>query len=134
LCRFLPTTENREIARLQGKIHGLLEGVIQRRKQAVAKGAERSYGNDLLGFMLQAAGGEEAKAGFDLQSVFSNSETFYFAGQDTVVSAMGWALLLLARHPDWQERARAEVHEVCGAGNGAIDATKLNRLKIVSPP
>ncbi|KAG0564880.1 hypothetical protein KC19_8G147200 [Ceratodon purpureus] len=129
--RFLPTKQNKEVARLQKANHDLLANVIEKRKKAIANGTEVSYGNDLLGHMLRALEGKGASVDFNLKSVFNNAEAFYFAGQDTVASAMNFALLMLARHPEWQDRARKEVNEVCGSRNDAIDAAKLNRLKTV---
>lgn len=37
--------------------------------------------------------------------------TLYFAGQDTIVSTLLWVLYFLAKHPEYQERARSEVLE-----------------------
>lgn len=117
---------------MQKANHTLLEDVIAKRKKAVANGTETSYGTDLLGHMLRAAEGKGATADFNLKSVFHNAEAFYFAGQDTIANAMTFSLLMLARHPEWQDRARKEVNEVCGSRNDGIDAGKLNRLKTVS--
>lgn len=42
-----------------------------------------------------------------------------------------WGLMLLASHPKWQDRARAEVLEVCG---GQIpDAKELGKMGVVCP-
>ncbi|KAJ4727306.1 putative Cytochrome P450 [Melia azedarach] len=41
-----------------------------------------------------------------------------------------WALLLLAEHPEWQERVRAEVTETCR--NGLPDVDMLPSLKILT--
>ena len=68
---------------------------------------------------------------FDFESVVDNTQMFYIAGQDTVAVVAGFSMLMLARHPEWQDRAHKEVHEVWATGT-AIDASGLNRLKIVS--
>ena len=130
--RLLPTKTNREIERLKRQNWRLLKDIIGNRKKAVANGTEKSYGNDLLGHMLRAAEGAGAAGDFTLNSVFNNAEAFYFAGQDTVANAMAFTMLMLARHPEWQDRARKEVTEVCGSRNGALDASKLTQLKTVS--
>lgn len=132
-CRLLPTSTNREMARLKKETQNLLDDIVGARRKATVGGSEVSYGNDLLGHMLHAAEGKGASAEFNLNSVFRNAEALYFAGQDTVANAFGFALLMLARHPEWQQRARHEVNEICGSPATSIDAAKLNRLKIVSP-
>ncbi|CAM6066140.1 unnamed protein product [Sphagnum tenellum] len=48
----------------------------------------------------------------------------------TTSSFLTWTMLLLAEYPEWQERARSEIREVCNFNND-IDATKLNQMKIV---
>nr|CAB3488900.1 unnamed protein product [Digitaria exilis] len=42
-----------------------------------------------------------------------------------------WCLMLLAAHPDWQVRARAEVLEVC-RGQTMLDIDTLRQLKIIT--
>ena len=42
-----------------------------------------------------------------------------------------WGLMLLALHPEWQDRARAEILEVCG---GQIpDTERLSKMGVVCP-
>lgn len=57
-------------------------------------------------------------------------KTFYFAGHETTTSLLGWTILLLATHKDWQEKARKEVVELFGQTNPHSDG--VARLKIVS--
>lgn len=39
---------------------------------------------------------------------------FFLAGHETSASALGWALYLLATHPQWQDRAAAEAAQFSG--------------------
>lgn len=64
--------------------------------------------------------------------VVDNCKNIYFAGHETTAVAASWCLMLLALHPEWQERARAEVMEVCGRGGRSLDANALQEIKIVS--
>uniref|UniRef100_A0A453SAN0 Secologanin synthase n=1 Tax=Aegilops tauschii subsp. strangulata TaxID=200361 RepID=A0A453SAN0_AEGTS len=43
-------------------------------------------------------------------------KTFFFAGKQTTTNLLTWATVLLAMHPEWQDRARQEVLAVCGLG------------------
>ena len=46
-------------------------------------------------------------------------------GHETTSQLLTWAMYLLARHPDWQERLRSEVAEVSG---GLSEPTKYEHL------
>ena len=110
----------------------LLREAMDGRRNAVQSGKMTSYGNDLLGRMLTAAkeGWDENTAEFNLGSVLNNCRLFYFAGQETVANTTGFAMLMLAENPEWQERARKEVLEVVGEEE-YYHVSVLSRLKVV---
>ncbi|RCV19747.1 hypothetical protein SETIT_4G000300v2 [Setaria italica] len=56
----------------------------------------------------------------------------YFAGHETAAVTATWCLMLLAAHPDWQERARAEALEVCCGQTTVMDIDTLRQLKILT--
>jgi PHYB activation tagged suppressor 1 len=94
-----------------------------------------SYGNDLLGLMLNATiedttikGG---KVHFGMKALMDNCKTFFIAGHETTATLLTWAMMLLASHTTWQEHAREEIIKVCGHGDRAIDANMFNKLKTV---
>lgn len=89
--------------------------------------AEGEGGNDLLGRLL-AARNPESGAPMGDEDVISNLLTLLEAGHETTARALTWALYLMARAPEWQERVRAEVVSV--AGNGRIEAAHVPRLAI----
>ncbi|GAQ88940.1 Cytochrome P450 [Klebsormidium nitens] len=130
--KYIPTERNRRIAALRARVHGMLNSIIENRRQAGAKAAaahdgHAEYGDDLLGRLL-AATDEEGK----LSSVelMDQCKTFFFAGHETTATAMAWSLALLAQHPEWQDRARAEIRSVCG--KNAPDLSMLAELKVVN--
>lgn len=120
--------------RMLNKLDTLLFNVINRRREAVLSAKASSYGNDLLGLMLAAAsdGWEEGCVEFNLASVMNNCKLFYFAGQDTVSNTCIFMLLMLAVHPEWQERARQEVLDVVDADEEKFDARVLSQLKVLA--
>jgi len=61
--------------------------------------------------------------------IIDNCKTIFFAGHDTTSITASWCLMLLATYQDWQDRARAEVLEVCG--NDSLDANILRSMKTV---
>lgn len=114
------------------KMNFIIQEVIKCRLEAVASKKTSSNGKDLLEHMLEAAsdGWNEDTTEFNLASVFENCKLFYMAGQDTVANATSYAMLLLALHPDWQERARKEVLEVVG-NEESFNPSVLSHLKLL---
>ncbi|WOL08859.1 Cytochrome P450 [Canna indica] len=112
--RFLPTKMNARSWRLEKEIRRRLAALIRRRREIIsdddsggAGGGDRKA-KDLLGVMLNAEG---ITAG----DIVEECKTFFFAGKQTTSYLLTWATVLLAMHPDWQERGRAEVLRVCGS-------------------
>jgi len=81
------------------------------------------------------AGGKKAPAAIPVSDMLEECKTFFFAGKQTTTNLLTWATVLLAMHPDWQERARREVLAVCGADE-LPSKDHLPKLKTVSsdPP
>lgn len=113
-------------------IDTILRGVVNDRLEAAARNKTSSYGDDLLGRMLTAAtdGWEEDTPEFNLASVLNNCKLFYLAGQDTVANVIVFTMLMLALHPEWQDRARKEILEVI-CHNESFNTSLLSRLKVL---
>ncbi|CAI0451084.1 unnamed protein product [Linum tenue] len=141
--RFLPSKYNREIKSLKAEVERLLMEIIQSRKDGVEIGRGCSYGNDLLGVLLNQLqnnddgksgknGGGSNKNGLDLQLIMDECKTFFFAGHETTSLLLTWTVMLLASNPDWQEKVRAEVNQVCGSQPPTLDhLPKLTVLHMV---
>ena len=111
------------------KVNALLHETINSRREALRNGGSS---DDLLGRMLTAAteGWDEKALEFNLASVLNNCKLFYFAGQDTVANVTNFAMLMLATHPEWQDRARKEVLDVLGDQENN-NPNAISRLKLV---
>ncbi|KNE59345.1 hypothetical protein AMAG_03643 [Allomyces macrogynus ATCC 38327] len=90
---------------------------LKARKAAGLVGNE--LGMDLLDFMVEAADGDTEYTREDLRS---DTVIFFVGGHDTTSNALTTAIYFLGRHPELQERARAEVlsvlddvHPTCSA-------------------
>lgn len=132
--RFFPSKYNREIKALKGKVEGLLMEIIQSRKDCVEIGRSSSYGNDLLGMLLNEMQKKKNGNGLslNLQIIMDECKTFFFAGHETTALLLTWTVMLLATNPTWQQKVRAEVLSVCNGGTPSLDhLPKLSLLSMV---
>lgn len=120
--RYLPTKNNMMRWRLEKETRESVRKLIERS----SKGRENS--KNLLGLLIAAS---EEEHGFGVEEVINECKTFYFAGKETTSVLLTWALLLLAFHQEWQDRAREEVFRVCKSNN-LPSAENLNDFKIVT--
>ncbi|KAL5212470.1 hypothetical protein ABZP36_023317 [Zizania latifolia] len=113
--RFLPTKKNRLSWRLDREIRRSLTRLIGRRSdEADGEKADGGSFRDLLGLMINASQ-KKPRETIPVEDMVEECKTFFFAGKQTTTNLLTWATVLLAMHPDWQERARREVLNVCGA-------------------
>ncbi|TVU32987.1 hypothetical protein EJB05_24755, partial [Eragrostis curvula] len=122
--RFLPTKKNWQSWKLDREIRRNLTRLIARRSDEAAEEEENAGDDagsfrDLLGAMINA-GERKTRApsspkAIPVAEMLEECKTFFFAGKQTTTNLLTWATVLLAMHPEWQEEARREVLEVCGA-------------------
>lgn len=90
--------------------------------------AGESGSHDLLARLLAARNPETGQPMTETQLI-DNLLTLLEAGHETTARALTWTLYLLARAPEWQTAARAEVNGV--AGRDTITAAHLPHMPIV---
>lgn len=131
----LPTPAFLELKRIKRTVEASIREIIQDRKDSVEAGKSASYGADLLGLMLaesETVGTKDEKQKpqqLSMQQLVDECKTFFFAGHETTAQLLTWTLLLLAANTSWQDRARAEVMNVCK--NKLPDSESAARMKIV---
>jgi cytochrome P450 len=136
-CRFFPIPRNREISKLIHKNEKILKQIIQIRQEQAR--VDKSFcAKDILDLMMSTHSNNYKRkvvngttCQLNIQNLVDECKTLFLAGYATTASHLTWTMLLLAEYPEWQERARIEVREVCGFNN-EMDVTKLNQMKIVS--
>ncbi|KAL6961007.1 hypothetical protein U1Q18_038770 [Sarracenia purpurea var. burkii] len=117
------------------EVERLLMEIIQSRKDCVEVGRGSSYGNDLLGMLLNEM--QKKRSGLNgfnlnLQLIMDECKTFFFAGQETTALLLTWTIMLLASNPTWQDKVRAEVNQVCNGAAPSVDhLPKLTLLNMV---
>jgi cytochrome P450 len=107
-----PSPANRRAERIRKVVWGLADALIADRR---ADGAE---GHDLLSRLL-AARDPETGEGLPDADVRDEAVIFLIAGHETTGSALAFTLYLLGRHPEVQDRVRAEAHEAAGEADVA---------------
>ncbi|XP_059454567.1 cytochrome P450 CYP72A616-like [Corylus avellana] len=123
--RFLPTKKNKRRYEIDKEIKSMLRKMIAGKEQAMRNG---EFGdNDLLGLLLQCK--EESDSGMTIDDVIEECKLFYFAGQETTAGLLTWTMIVLSMHPDWQQKARDEVLQICA--KRPLDSEAINQLKIV---
>lgn len=105
--------------------------IIESRKTCVEMGRSESYGNDILGILMNELKNKK-RDGFslNLQLIMDECKTFFFAGHETTALLLTWTIMLLASNPEWQEKLREEVAQVCNGATPSMD--HLPKLRLVS--
>ncbi|KAK2386500.1 cytochrome P450 714C2 [Trifolium repens] len=118
--RYLPTKTNRKSWILAKEVKSLILEVVKERKE------KTSFEKDLLQMVIEGS----KKSNFTQEAsdnfIIDNCKNISLAAESTAVVS-SWCLMLLATNQNWQDRARAEVLEIC---RGRIpDYDMLSRMK-----
>ena len=115
----------RPMARAASEMRGAVQAIVRRRRSALETSGEGA--SDIMGRMLAARHPDTHEPMTDARMV-DNLATFLEAGHQTTAQALTWALYLLARAPQWQDRIRAEV--IAAAGVAPITAEHTAHMPI----
>ncbi|KAI4355959.1 hypothetical protein L6164_000015 [Bauhinia variegata] len=138
--RFLPTKANREILKSQKEVETLILKVIndreeENRKMGAGTGGNQS-GKDLLQAILEgAATAFEHNYNEMKHFIVASCKTIYFAGAESISLAASWTMMLLASHPQWQQRVRSEIQDTFGnvlSPHCFDDMDKFRKLKTLT--
>ncbi|WP_406274317.1 cytochrome P450 [Nocardia sp. NBC_00881] len=103
----VPTPAHRRFRRSMHQIDEIVNGIIDRHQHIDGDGA------DLLSMMISA---EDQDTGERMSKRQLRDEVFtmLFAGHETSANTLSWVWYLLAKHPEIEEKAHAEVDAVLG--------------------
>lgn len=135
-CRFLPTRKNRKRKNLDKSITSMLRTIIQRKESMMR--TRETNAEDLLSLLLQSnyenslesTASNKNNMNLTMEEIIEECKQFYLAGHETTSSLLTWTMIVLAMHPNWQDKAREEVIGVCGKQQP--NAAMISQLKIVS--
>jgi cytochrome P450 len=101
---WFPRLHRRSTRRSARVIRGLIEGLTAERAAAIAEGrAPQDLATKIMTTPDPMSGERFATA-----EMIDQVAIFFLAGHETSASALGWALYLLATHPEAQDRVAAE--------------------------
>ncbi|MER5758406.1 cytochrome P450 [Streptomyces sp. NPDC002082] len=128
-----PTPGNKRAAAAMDELYAVCDGIIaERRSSGSGSGSgsgseEAGADEDLLSLLAAASSVDDGE--FDATELREQVLIFLLAGHETTATSLAFSLHLLARHPELQERARAEVTSVLGDRTpGAADLDRLPYL------
>ncbi|MFE9562961.1 cytochrome P450 [Streptomyces sp. NPDC006487] len=128
LPRTWPTPGNKRAAASMDELYAVCDGIIAERRRIT--GAGEGDGQDLLSLLATASSADDGE--FDATELRDQVLIFLLAGHETTATSLAFSLHLLARHPDLQDRARAEIAAVLGDRTpGAADLDRLPYLSQV---
>ena len=116
LPRWLPRGHKAQTRRTAAAIRALIRDLVEARLKMLETGAAP---DDLATKIMTQADPETGDC-FETEEMIDQVAIFFLAGHETSASALGWALYLLATHPDWQDRVAAEAAAVAGTGFGTL--------------
>ncbi|XP_039050086.1 cytochrome P450 CYP749A22-like isoform X2 [Hibiscus syriacus] len=130
ISKLWKSTDMVEAEELEKGIQVRVMEIVKKREDKVVSGESDCFGDDFLGLLVKAYHDSDKGKRLLLQDLVGECKTFYLAGQETVNSLLGWTVLLLSIHRDWQEKARREVIEIFGDQNPHLEG--IPKLKTMS--
>ncbi|WP_407836761.1 cytochrome P450 [Streptomyces sp. DSM 116496] len=123
-----PTPGNKRAAAAMDELYAVCDGIIaERRSGSSSSSQEVGAGEDLLSLLAAASSVDDGE--FDATELREQVLIFLLAGHETTATSLAFSLHLLARHPELQDRARAEITAVLGDRTpGAADLDRLPYL------
>jgi cytochrome P450 len=106
---WVPRPYKERMHKRESALRAVVHRLVARRR------SEERSGEDLLGRLL-AARRPDSGAIMSDEEVVDTLLTFLMAGHDTTAKTLTWALYLLSRSPDWEERTVREIADVVGKG------------------
>ncbi|MEJ6388516.1 cytochrome P450 [Gymnodinialimonas ulvae] len=122
LPKWLPRGHKARTREAADEIRALITDMTQARMAEIAAGTAP----DDLATKIMTTPDPQTGERFTAEEMVDQVAIFFLAGHETSASALGWALYLLARYPEWQERVAQEAAGLPDAPDFAV----LSRLAV----
>lgn len=116
---WIPTPGRRAAQTAEATINEIVYGIIEQKRK------NTELGDDVLSRLLHAAEG-----GMSDQQLRDEAVTMFLAGHETTALALTYSLRQLALHPEWQDKARAEVR--AALPDGPTTASEAMALPVLT--
>ncbi|KAJ7113163.1 cytochrome P450 [Mycena epipterygia] len=122
---YLPTAAFKALRKGKSVARQLGDHIVREKVQAAKQGLEMD--TDVYSLLLNQDKSEKTGKGLSSEEVAAQTGIILLAGQDTTSNTLAFALLELAKHPEFQDKLRAEIHSTLGTGhtNVAYDSMPL---------
>ena len=118
---WLPLPSHREFFAARARFDGLIERLLRERRQSPGPSH-----NDLLHILMQAR--DEDGSPMSDRQIRDEIITILMAGHETITNSMAWTMIMLAQHPEHQERLRDETASFWS--DGKLQEAPFNRLNL----
>jgi cytochrome P450 len=105
------------------KIRGLITQLTSERMDAIAAGTAP----DDLATKIMTTADPETGERFGTEEMVDQVAIFFLAGHETSASALAWALYLMARYPEWQEKLADEAQQLTHGDFGLVSKLRISR-------
>ncbi|KAH9989043.1 cytochrome P450 [Russula compacta] len=121
--RYLPTREYRRFLRFTNFMRKFSQGMIE-------KSMINGDGKDIMSVLLRANASVNPEGKLTDSEVIAQISTLLFAGHDTTANSLSWYLWEMAKHPESQERVRAEITATRAKNGGKeVSVTDLDSME-----
>ncbi|CAB4389676.1 cytochrome P450 [Rhizophagus irregularis] len=121
----LPLESNKKYLDAIKEFDGFINDIIETKRNEMKK--DSYNGHDLLTSMIK-----QGEINIDKHQLRDEIATFFTAGHDTTTTALSVSLYFLAKYPEMQEKARAEVIRILGNEPIIPSLDQLKELKYVN--
>ncbi|KAF9801427.1 hypothetical protein IEO21_10111 [Rhodonia placenta] len=129
LCRIFPGEAFARLRRNRREAHKVAEELIETK---VGKDLSVTGKRDVMSIFAQASTSPDPSTRMSRYEVISQMRSIMFAGSETTTSTMSFALLELARHPEYQDCLRAEIRvvekNICARGDGELTTADVDAM------